>query len=127
MKLYFKISILVLLFAFIPYRMDRKPFSKWTCSLFNNDCLELKDIILSNDSTYDHRFENVVNKFKQNFVEGLEVGAQMTVFYKGKNIINIASGEMDSKNNKKYNLQTNQLVFSISKIVCSFVISMLVD
>jgi CubicO group peptidase (beta-lactamase class C family) len=122
------LGFLIMFVSFALYQILNKGHRlSFQCSIFSISCQSLNDIQLAQGSTYDKRFEKVVEEFRQNFVDGLEIGAQLSIWYRNKNVVNIASGLRNIKKNLPFEISTPQLVYSSSKGVCNLVIAMLVD
>jgi len=127
----FKLNLLgvfILFTSFVLFQIINKgPRLNFECSVFNYNCPNLNDIQLSKGSTYDKKFEKLVEEFKTLFATGNEIGAQLSVYYKNKNVVNIGSGKRDIEKDLPHELDTLDMVYSTSKSMCFFVIAMLVD
>ena len=122
------IGLIIFFVSFALYQILNKGHRlSFQCSIFSISCPALSDVRLSKGSTYDKRFEKVVEEFRQNFVDGLDIGAQLSIWYRDENVVNIASGKRNIEKNLPFELSTPQLVYSSSKAVCNLVIAMLVD
>ena len=61
-------------------------------------------------------WENVRTVFEQNFIDGLDVGAGLCIYYRGQCVINLTGGWKEIKTKKEpYTADNLQLVFSVSK------------
>lgn len=73
-------------------------------------------------------WENVLSVFEQNFIEGLDLGASLCVYYQGQCVIDLCGGWKDIEKNKEpYTPDTLQLVFSASKGVMSTALALCVE
>jgi len=60
-------AVLILLMSFVVLQvMKNGPRLQFSCSVLNIYCPKFDDIILSNSSTYDKKYESVINNFKMN-------------------------------------------------------------
>lgn len=62
-------------------------------------------------------FEPVVETFKSNFEDGLEVGASFAAFVGDRLVVELYGGYHDIRYNRQYDESALQLVFSSSKFV----------
>jgi len=121
-------GLLIFFLSFSLYQiLNKGPRLSFKCSIFNISCPTQSEIKLSPESTYDKKYEKVVEDFKQLFVDGTEVGAQLSIYYKNKNVINISAGKRNIEKDLPYEIDTLQHVYSSGKALCSLVVSMLVD
>lgn len=60
-------------------------------------------------------FEPVRDTLVANFEEGLELGAALAVYQRGKPVVDLASGLRDPKSGEPYSTETLQPVFSATK------------
>ena len=121
-------GLLILFMAFSIYQITNKGARlSFHCSVFNISCPKLSDIKLSPLSTYDKEYEKVVEDFRQLFVDGTDIGAQLSIYYKNKNVINISAGKRNIEKDLPYEIDTLQHVYSSGKALCGLVVSMLVD
>ena len=109
-------GLLILFLSFSLYQiLNKGPRHSFKCSIFNLACPTLSEIKLSTGSTYDRKYEKVVEEFRQLFVDGLDIGAQLSIYYKNKNVINISSGKRNVEKDLPYELDTLQHVYSSGK------------
>ena len=75
----------------------------------------------------DDKFYAVIDAFRTNFEEGLEVGASFAVMIDGKHVIDIWSGYADADKSRSWEKDTIVNVFSTTKVMTAICIHMLVD
>ncbi|PAV56239.1 hypothetical protein WR25_15686 isoform B [Diploscapter pachys] len=76
----------------------------------------------------DKRFQKVVEVFSSNFASGYErEGAALTIYHRGKQVVNIWGGYADRSAGRKWTANTITPVFSATKAIASLVIAVLVD
>jgi CubicO group peptidase (beta-lactamase class C family) len=84
-------------------------------------CFLILIIVSSNNAevniygTTASRWDFVRDLFKDNFVQGRDLGGSVAVYYQGKLVVDIWGGWFDQSRTKPYNNETLQLVFSTSK------------
>lgn len=71
-------------------------------------------------------FEKVKEVFEENFRYARELGSQFCVYYKGKKVVDLA-GVGEKSQDKAYNADSLQVVFSSSKVITAIVVAWLVD
>jgi len=121
-------GLLIFFLSFSLYQiLNKGPRLSFKCSIFNISCPTLNDIKLSTESTYDKKYEKVVEDFKKLFVDGTDIGSQLSIYYKNKNVINISAGKRNIEKDLPYEIDTLQHVYSSGKALCGLVVSMLVD
>ncbi|KAJ9050954.1 hypothetical protein DSO57_1009312 [Entomophthora muscae] len=62
-------------------------------------------------------FEAVIEKFRENFALGSEVGASIAVFSHGKKVVELYGGFKDFEKKIPYTRDTLQLAYSTSKVM----------
>ncbi|KAI8807884.1 beta-lactamase/transpeptidase-like protein [Cladochytrium replicatum] len=72
-------------------------------------------------------YESVLEAFRENFKEGLEVGASFSAYVDNQPVVEIYGGYHDRNYKRLYDENTLQLVFSSSKVVEGIVLTYLVD
>ena len=72
-------------------------------------------------------WEPVRDAFAQNFTDGLDVGAGLAVYHRGELKVDLRGGWFDRAQNRPYNHDTLQLVFSTTKGVTAIAVGMCVD
>jgi CubicO group peptidase (beta-lactamase class C family) len=76
-------------------------------------------------------WESVVEAFETNLRRGIEAGAQLTVWHKGKCVVNycgvVQSRARGAEDLSEYGEDSMQLVWSTSKVLTSLVAAILVD
>jgi CubicO group peptidase (beta-lactamase class C family) len=91
------------------------------CILFKYQCPPV-----SITGTVDKRFEQTVKKlYTHNFEIGREIGSCLSATVNGTQMIDLCGGT--TLDNKPYNRDNLQMVFSVSKAISKIVITMLVD
>ena len=75
-----------------------------------------------------HGWETVQRAFEQNLTDGLDIGASLCVYYRGRCVVDLAGGWKDAeRRNEAYSPGTLQLVFSTSKGVIAAAIAVCVE
>mmetsp|Transcript_58210 Transcript_58210/g.127638 ORF Transcript_58210/g.127638 Transcript_58210/m.127638 type:complete len:489 (+) Transcript_58210:59-1525(+) len=69
-------------------------------------------------------WEHVRDVYVKHFEQGLEIGSQLVVYYKGERVVDLA-GSIDHPTTKTYDCNALQNVFSSSKVVASICVAML--
>ncbi|CEF70754.1 Beta-lactamase-related domain and Beta-lactamase/transpeptidase-like domain-containing protein [Strongyloides ratti] len=76
----------------------------------------------------DNKFDYVKKAFENNFLKGMErEGANVAVFYKGINVVNLYGGIKNNSNNEEWDHKTKTVIFSTTKAISSVCIALLVD
>jgi CubicO group peptidase (beta-lactamase class C family) len=83
----------------------------------------LENIIIN--GTYTKDFEAVRNVFEENFKTKSEIGAAVTVFFRGEMVIDLWAGYADYKNKILWNADTKSVVFSTTKGMCALCLAIL--
>ncbi|CAJ0760743.1 18434_t:CDS:2 [Entrophospora sp. SA101] len=99
------------------------PFLPLSCQLFGSKCPTNPSI----NGFVKQEFNGVKEIFKQNFINGDDIGAQITVYYDNEVVVDLQGGFADLSNGRTYNEDTLQLVFSSTKVLTGIVISRLVE
>ncbi|TMS33955.1 hypothetical protein L596_001633 [Steinernema carpocapsae] len=80
------------------------------------------------DGYVDPKFQQVKEAFRQNLISGWERdGAALTVYHKGKLVVDLWGGYADKESDRKWKDDTMSIAFSSSKAVGAVCIAMLVD
>jgi len=98
------------------------------CIFFPNNelfCRIPKEIPVS--GLVDKNWEPLIELFKKKFRDGLEIGAQFTVFHKNKLVVDASVGFSDPVTYAPFEKRKLQFIASGSKLVENLVIAMLVD
>ena len=73
-------------------------------------------------------WETVRSTFKQNFSDGLDIGASCSVYHQGRCVVDLSGGWKDPQmTDEPYTPETLQLVFSVSKGVMAAAIALCAD
>ncbi|KAI9298259.1 beta-lactamase/transpeptidase-like protein [Neoconidiobolus thromboides FSU 785] len=75
----------------------------------------------------EEEYKEVKEVFRNSFERGIEVGASVAVYNKGKLVVELYGGYQDYENKELFNETTLTIVFSSSKFMASAVIAKLVD
>ncbi|CAF2639606.1 unnamed protein product [Rotaria sp. Silwood2] len=71
---------------------------------------------------------SVCSAFEQNLADGLDIGASLCVYHRGKCVVDVTGGWKDAETKKKpYTSDTLQLVFSASKGVMAAAVALCVE
>ena len=79
------------------------------------------------DGDCDRGFEKVRDAFVSNFEDGLEMGAAVAVYYRGKLVVDLAAGVRNRSIGAAYSRDTLQPVFSTTKGITALAANMLAD
>ncbi|RIA95979.1 beta-lactamase/transpeptidase-like protein [Glomus cerebriforme] len=114
---------ITLLNLFFLYRyINGGPFLPLSCQLIGLGC---PNNIIKGFTTEE--FSPVRQIFLENFENGQEVGAQVSVYYNNKLVVDLSGGFADVSTGKPYDETTLQLVFSSTKVLSGIVIARLVE
>jgi CubicO group peptidase (beta-lactamase class C family) len=73
-------------------------------------------------------WESIRSAFEQNFVEGLDMGASFSFYYRGQCVVDLCGGWKDAQTKQDpYTSDTLQLVYSVSKGVMAAAIALCVE
>jgi CubicO group peptidase (beta-lactamase class C family) len=73
-------------------------------------------------------WENIRTVFEQNLIDGLDIGASLCIYYRGKCVVDLCGGWKDAqKKEEPYTPDTLQLVYSTSKGITSAAIALCVE
>src|SRR6185369_11709192 len=89
------------------------PFLSLSCQLFGSKCPtdpSIRGFVKS-------EFNGVKEIFKQNFINGDDIGAQVTVYYDNEVVVDLQGGFADLSTGRTYDEDTLQLVFSSTKVL----------
>ncbi|CAG8641215.1 3495_t:CDS:2, partial [Paraglomus occultum] len=116
--LFSPIIILYILYAYA----TAGPFLPTSCQLTSFGCPAV-----SVHGYVRPEFENVKRIFMDNFKNGDDIGAGVTIYFKGEKVVDLLGGIRNLDSQQKYDEDTLQLVFSSSKVMTSLVVSRLVE
>jgi CubicO group peptidase (beta-lactamase class C family) len=108
------VSVILPLASLLIYKFDTKaPHTTVPCGVFNVGCLTADDIPVQ--GFVDKEYEFVKDIFVNNFVKGLDVGASISAYVDGKQILSLHGGWQDIEKGTPYTNETLQMVFSSTK------------
>ncbi|CAB5101890.1 unnamed protein product [Rhizophagus irregularis] len=114
---------ITLLNLFFLYRyIHGGPFHPLSCQLIGLGC---PNNIISGFTSQE--FSDVRQVFLENFENGQEVGAQVSVYYNNELVVDLSCGFADVSTGKPYDDSTLQLVFSSTKVLSGIVVARLVE
>jgi hypothetical protein len=109
-------GLLIPLVSYLAYKAGTKPdFLPVSCALFGYGCPH--DIPAQ--GYYDEKYKSIYDLFLQNFKNGLEVGAGLSVYVDGQQVVDLYGGWKDPKAKIPYTNSTLQMVFSSTKVLVS--------
>ncbi len=74
------------------------------------------------------QWEKVRTAFEQNLADGLDIGASLSIYHRGKCVVDLYGGWKDLQRNKEpYTPDTLQVVFSLSKAVIGAAVALCVE
>ncbi|CAI4228045.1 unnamed protein product [Auanema sp. JU1783] len=86
---------------------------------------------INEDTVYGYvkpSFQKVHDSFRRNFGEGLErEGAALSVYHRGKLVVNLWGGYADRESNRKWKANTRTVLFSATKAISALCVAVLVD
>jgi CubicO group peptidase (beta-lactamase class C family) len=110
------IKFFVPLVSYIAYNAAIKaPFASLSCSLLNVGCLSYIPIHGFVDYEYKQAYQIFLNNFKQ----GRDIGASISAYVDGHQILSLQGGWQNVKENIEYTNETLQMVFSSTKAFVS--------
>lgn len=77
--------------------------------------------------TYADGFEPVARTFAEHLASGEEIGAGITVFHRGRCVVDLYGGLADVENRVPWHADTRVVLFSVTKGLASMALSMLAD
>lgn len=113
-KLLFIISQLFFTFAIYRYS-NAGPFLPLSCQVIGLGCPTVQATGFTTP-----QFSGVQRIFENNFRNGLDIGAGVSVYYDNKLVVDLQGGIADLKSGTKYDEDTLQLVFSCTKVLVSY-------
>ncbi|CEG78370.1 hypothetical protein RMATCC62417_12988 [Rhizopus microsporus] len=117
-------GLLIPLVSYIAYKSGVKPdFLPVSCALFGYSCPH--DIPIQ--GYYDEKYKSIYDIFLQNFKNGLEVGAGLSVYVDGQQVVDLYGGWKDPKAKIPYTNSTLQMVFSSTKVLNAIIVAQLVE
>ena len=73
-------------------------------------------------------WENVCKAFEQNFIDELDLGASLCIYFRGKCVVDLYGGWRDlQRKNEPYTSDTLQVIFSLSKGIIAAAIAVCVE
>ncbi|KAI9246838.1 beta-lactamase/transpeptidase-like protein [Helicostylum pulchrum] len=118
------ISISVLSISYFAYNMAVKaPYSSLSCSFIGIDC---PSYIPMHGFVVDE-YKEVYNMFLNNFKRGKDMGASISAYVDGIQVLSLQGGWKDQKNKIEYTNETLQMVFSCTKTLSSIIVAQLVE
>ena len=85
----------------------------------------------NNNNIYGYvapNWENVRTAFEQNIIDGLDIGASLSIYYRGECVVDLYGSWKDKQTKKEaYTSDTLQVVFSLSKGVIAAAIALCVE
>ncbi len=72
-------------------------------------------------------WESVRNAFEQNIIDGLDIGASLSIYYRGECVVDLYGGWKDKQKQEPYTPDTLQIIFSLSKGVIGAAIALCVE
>ncbi|KAI8072161.1 beta-lactamase/transpeptidase-like protein [Gilbertella persicaria] len=116
------LTIPLLSYALYQYA-NSGPYLSTTCALFRYGCPT--DIPVH--GFYDKAYQEAYDLFLENFKQGLDIGAGLSVYVDGVSVINVQAGWQDIENKIEYTNKTLQMVFSCTKTLSAILIAQLVE
>jgi CubicO group peptidase (beta-lactamase class C family) len=87
----------------------------------------LKNWPITVSGCVEPEFTAVRDSFLGNFDQGLEIGAAVAVYHRGKLVVDLAGGLRDRVSGKPYSRETLQPVFSVTKGIAALAANILAD
>ncbi|KAK4520818.1 uncharacterized protein ATC70_006698 [Mucor velutinosus] len=118
------VSLIVPLVSLVVYQAASKPsFLSLPCAVVGFDCPSHIPV----HGFVDDEYKEVYDLFVDNIKQGHEVGASLTAYVDGKQVISLQGGWQDVENKIEYTNNTLQMVFSSTKVLAAIIIAQLVD
>lgn len=110
------ITLIVPLLSYITYNAANKPaYSSLSCSLINFGCPS--DIPIH--GFFDDEYKEAYDIFVDNFKQGRDVGASISAYVDGRQVLSLQGGWQNIEENIPYTNETLQMVFSSTKALVS--------
>ncbi|OBZ86126.1 Beta-lactamase domain-containing protein 2 [Choanephora cucurbitarum] len=110
--------------AYMVYRqLNSGPFLSMTCSLTGFQCPKSIPV----NGFADEQFKDTYDVFLDNIKKGYDIGAGLSVYVDGREVIHLQAGWQDPTKRIEYTDNTLQIVFSSSKAFSSIVVAQLVE
>ena len=107
------ISILLVIFSLINYKYWTGPVRfPLSCNLLGIGCL-----VWPISGNVANGYESVMSAFRQNFEDGLEIGASFSAYVNGVPVVELYGGYHAGHFRQHYSKESLQLVFSSSKVL----------
>lgn len=104
--------------SYIAYNAAKKaPFASLPCSLIHIGCLSSSDIPIH--GFVDTEYKEAYDIFLSNFQQGRDIGASISAYVDGHQILSLHGGWQDVKKKIEYTNETLQMVFSSTKAFVS--------
>lgn len=112
------ISLIVPLVSYIAYiALTKAPYASLSCSLINIGCPSHIPI----HGFVDDDYKEVYDIFMNNFKQGLDIGASVSAYVDGHQILSLQGGWQDREKQIEYTNETLQMVFSSTKTLVSII------
>ncbi|KAI8885683.1 beta-lactamase/transpeptidase-like protein [Backusella circina FSU 941] len=120
------VSVILPLASLLVYKLDVKtPHTTIPCGIFNVGCLTADEIPIQ--GFVDKEYDFVKDIFVNNFIQGLDVGASISAYVDGKQVLSLQGGWQDIEKGIPYTNETLQMVFSSTKALAAVITARLVE
>lgn len=111
------LTLAIPLVSYLAYHTANKaPFLSIQCTLLNVGCPSYIPI----HGFVDEEYKEVYDLFVDNFKQGRDVGAAISAYVDGKQILSLQGGWADVENKIEYTNETLQMVFSSTKALVRY-------
>ncbi|KAI9363727.1 beta-lactamase/transpeptidase-like protein [Pilaira anomala] len=118
------VAIIVPLVSYIAYNAGHKaPYVSLSCSLLGIGCPSGIPIHGFVDDEYKEAYDIFLNNFKQ----GLDIGASISAYVDGRQVLSLQGGWQDPKEKIEYTNETLQMSYSSTKALNAIIIAQLVE
>ncbi|KAI7894202.1 beta-lactamase/transpeptidase-like protein [Mucor mucedo] len=119
-----KVGLIVPLVSIIAYNVLMKaPYTSFSCSLLHIGCPSHIPI----HGFVNDEYKEVYNIFVNNFKQGLDIGASISAYVDGKQVLSLQGGWHDRDKQIEYTNETLQMVYSCTKGLDAIIIAQLVE
>lgn len=94
----------------------KAPYTSISCSFLGIDCPSY----IPMHGFVDDEYKEVYNMFLNKFKRGEDMGASISAYVDGRQVLSLQGGWKDQKNKIEYTNETLQMVFSCTKTLASF-------
>ncbi|KAI9363606.1 beta-lactamase/transpeptidase-like protein [Pilaira anomala] len=118
------VALIVPLVSYIAYNAGHKaPYASLSCSLLGIGCPSGIPI----QGFVDDEYKEAYDIFLKNFKQGLDIGASISAYVDGRQVLSLQGGWQDPKEKIEYTNETLQMVYSNTKALDAIIVAQLVE